>query len=352
MRMPRISFPDNTSVHHVIVRCVAGAFLLGDDEKEVLRKQLEKTAAFCGVGVLAYVFMSNHYHLLVRVPELVARDGLGQAVVLERIGALYGPRVRKELLAELDSENQGVAFAAKGRLERYRALMGDLSQFMKLYKMRFSRWYNSTHGRFGTLWAERFKSLVVEDSAEAVQALAAYIDLNPVRAGLCDDPKDYRFCSYAEAVAKEGMARDGLKSVFRVESGEAVAVNGFTMERWDKVQVRYRLLMFGTVSVTGLVDEAGSVPGAKDNKGKSGVSVAKIKEVEGKAGKLGLIQVMKHRVRYFSQGVALGRAEFVEGVFAGNRDSFGSNRKDGARKIRGGLGRMLGGLWTLRDLRG
>jgi hypothetical protein len=46
------------------------------------------------------------------------------------------------------------------------------------------------------------------------------------------------------------MARDGLKSVFRVESGEAVAVNGFTMERWDKVQVKYRLLMFGTVSVT------------------------------------------------------------------------------------------------------
>ncbi len=352
MRTPRISFPENTSVHHVIVRCVAGAFLLGDDEKEVLRRQLEKTAAFCGVEVLAYVFMSNHYHLLVRVPELVARDGLGREVILERIGTLYGSRVRKELLAELDSENQGVAFAAKGRLERYRALMGDLSQFMKLYKMRFSRWYNSTHGRFGTLWAERFKSIVVEDSAEAVQALAAYIDLNPVRAGLCDDPKEYRFCSFAEAIAKEGMARDGLKSVFRMESGEAVAVNGFTMERWDKVQVRYRLLMFGTVAVTGMADEAGTVPQAKDNQGKSGVSVAKVKQVQAAGGRLGLIDVMKHKVRYFSQGVALGRAEFVERVFQGNRDSFGKARKDGARKIRGGLGRMLGDLRTLRDLRG
>jgi putative transposase len=350
--MPRISFPESTSVHHVIVRCVAGAFLLGDDEKEVLRKQLEKTAFFCGVEVLAYVFMSNHYHLLVRVPELVARDALGSPLILERIGVLYGARVRKELLAELDSENQGVAFAAKGRLERYRALMGDLSQFMKLYKMRFSRWYNSTHGRFGTLWAERFKSLVVEDSAEAVQALAAYIDLNPVRAGLCDDPKDYRFSSYAEAVAKEGMARDGLKSVFRVESGEAIAVNGFTMERWDKVQARYRLLMFGRVSVTGLADEAGTVPGAKDNKGKSGVSVAKVKQVQAAGGRLGLIDVMKLKVRYFSQGVAFGRTEFVERVFAGNRESFGKSRKDGARKMRGGLGRMLGGLRTLRDLRG
>jgi putative transposase len=350
--MPRISFPENTSVHHLIVRCVAGDFLLGDDEKEMLRKQLERTAAFCGVEVLAYVFMSNHYHLLVRVPELAARDALGQDVILERIGALYGPRVRKELLAELESANQGVAFVAKGELERYRALMGDLSQFMKLYKMRFSRWFNSTHDRFGTLWAERFKSVAVEDSPQAVQAVAAYIELNPLRAGLCDDPKDYRFCSYAEAVAKEGMARDGLKSVFRVESGEAKAVNGFTMERWDKVQARYRLLIFGKVAVTSSTDEAGTVPQAKDRKGKSGVSVAKIRQVQAAEGKLGLIEVMKHRVRHFSQGVAFGRAEFVEGVFQENRRAFGKYRKDGARKLRGGLGRMLGELRTLRDLRG
>jgi hypothetical protein len=36
-----------------------------------------------------------------------------------------------------------------------------------------------------------------------VAAIAAYIDLNPVRAGLCEDPKDYRYCDYAEAIAKE-----------------------------------------------------------------------------------------------------------------------------------------------------
>jgi hypothetical protein len=44
----------------------------------------------CGVEVLAYVFMSNHYHLLVRVPELVAREGLEREVILERIGTFYG----------------------------------------------------------------------------------------------------------------------------------------------------------------------------------------------------------------------------------------------------------------------
>ena len=119
----------------------------------MLRNQLERTADFCGVEVLAYVFMSNHYHLLVRVPELAARDSLSQDALLQRISFLYGPRVRKELLAELGSENAGVVHHARQVLERYRALMGDLSQFMKLYKMRFTRWYDCRHGRFGTLWA-------------------------------------------------------------------------------------------------------------------------------------------------------------------------------------------------------
>ena len=148
------------------------------------------------------------------------------------------------------------------------------------------------------------------------------------------------------------MARNGLKSVFRTECGEAKSLNGFTLERWDKVQARYRMLIFGKVAVTSSTDDAGKVPEAKDRKGKRGVSRAKIQEVEAKDGKLGLIEVMRHRVRYFTQGVALGRVEFVEAVFAENRGAFGKNRKDGARKMRGGLGRMLGELRTLRDLRG
>jgi len=220
------------------------------------------------------------------------------------------------------------------------------------YRSAVARWYNRRHGRFGTLWAERFKSLVVEDSPEAVQAVAAYIDLNPVRAGICDDPKDYRFCSYAEAVAKEGMARSGLKSVFRVENGDVNVVNGFSLERWDKVQTRYRRLIFGTVSVTGMKEAPGTVPAATDRKGKSGVSMAKVREVQKAGGQLGLIAVMRHRVRYFSQGVALGSAEYVEGVFTSRRDAFGANRKSGARKLRGGIGGLLHGLRTLRDLRG
>lgn len=88
--------------------------------------------------------------------------------------------------------------------------MGDVSEFMRTLKQRFSPWYNKKHERFGTLWAERFKSVLVEDSTEALQTVAMYIDLNPVRAGIVEDPKDYRFCGYAEAVAGKKLARKGI----------------------------------------------------------------------------------------------------------------------------------------------
>lgn len=62
---------------------------------------------------------------------------------------------------------------------------------------------------FETLWAERFKSVLVEGFGNALETVAAYIDLNPVWAGIVEDPKDYRFCGYAEAVAKEVKALTG-----------------------------------------------------------------------------------------------------------------------------------------------
>ena len=81
---------------------------------------------------------------------------------------------------------------------------------MKTVKQRFSIWFSKSHQRYGTLWADRFKSVLVEGSGNPLQTMAAYIDLNPVRAGIVDDPKDYRFCGYAEAVAhSSGSSQTG-----------------------------------------------------------------------------------------------------------------------------------------------
>ena len=110
--------------------------------------------------------------------------------------------------------------AAEELRERVLARMWDMSAFMKLLKQRFTQWYNRRQGRKGTLWEERFKSVLVDGAGDVLATMAAYIDLNPVRAGLVEDPKDYRWCGYAEAVAGGRAARAGIQLVMRAASGE------------------------------------------------------------------------------------------------------------------------------------
>ena len=65
-------------------------------------------------------------------------------------------------------------------------------------------------------------------------------------------------------------------------------------------------------------------------------------------GELGTVALLKTRVRYFSDGVAIGEREFVESVFEACRERFGKRRKEGARRMRGGPE----GMFVLKDLRG
>ncbi|MCH8474136.1 MAG: transposase, partial [Opitutales bacterium] len=59
----------------------------------------------------------------------------------------------------------------------------DLSAFVKIYKQQVSIWYNANHDRYGPLWSDRFKSVLVQGSGTALLVMAAYIDLNPGRGG-------------------------------------------------------------------------------------------------------------------------------------------------------------------------
>jgi len=303
MRMARIKASGRGAVYHCISRVVGGQFLLDDLGKEMLTKILLKLSSFCGLEVITYCMMGNHFHLLVRVPE---RFELSDAQLLERLEGLYGKKGIVTVLARQSIEKRGSMdpILRQSLLER----MGDVSAFMKEFKQRFSRWYNRHNGRFGTLWAERFKSVLVEDSPGAVRTVAAYIDLNPVRAGLVQDPKDYRFCGYAAALVGQPVLRKGLMSCLK--PGD-----------WKTAAADYRMGLFVTAGVSGRSD-------------KTALDRQTILEELQRGGELGMGQILRLRVRHLTDGVALGSRAFVNEVFLQHREKFGARRKDGARPIR------------------
>ena len=318
MRLARIKIHGRSAVYHCISRVCGGQMLLDEVGKERFVSILRRLATFCGLEVITHCVMSNHFHVLVRVPG--DPPDPTDAELLRRLEVLYGKRGSVVQLARGD-------LARTGRISpRLRqsllSRMGDVSEFMKELKQRFSRWYNRQTGRYGTLWAERFKSVLVEDQPSTVETVAAYIDLNSVRAGLTDDPKEYRWCGYAAALAGDRAARAGLLSFQPIKE-------------WKVAAAEYRKRLFVGSGVAG-------------RSGKTVLDREKIKQVLAQGGELSAGQILRLRLRHLTDGVVLGSKAFVNEVFMLHRERFGAKRRSGARRIRAA---PLRGLNTLRDLR-
>lgn len=315
---------DKKGVYHCMSRVCRGSWLMGEVEKEGFRKQMWKVAEFCGVEILTYCVMNNHFHVLVRVPEKKDADKkTHNQELLRRARGLYGTDSEKSRQIEMQFSLGGES--ARRMRDRLLARMHGLSWYMRLLKQRMSIWHNRRSEGFGTLWAERFKSVLVEDVEHCVTLVAAYIDLNPVRGGVCEDPKDYRWSGYGEAVGVGGKARRGLRSMFREgRRGKAMSI--------------YRSLLFGT----GLYGK-----GRHGLKGKA-ISPEKVKEVLGKRGELNFSEVLRCRVRYMSEGGILGTKGFLDSwVEEQKKNGLFAKRQGGGREMRGA---DWGGMVVLRDL--
>lgn len=260
-----------------------------------------------------------------------------------------------EKLDEIGGKTARMEAAVMAIHERFTYRMHDLGEFMKGLLQRFTQWFNRTHSRTGHLWEDRFKSLIVEDGV-AARTISAYIDLNPVRAGIVEDPADYRWSSYGEAVGGGAKgsgkkAREGLVRAYFCDQGV-----GFEAGKWVEVSRVYRDLMGFALQRNPRAATRASEGAATlgDSKSTGFGHVAEILEGEAKGGALGalgLAKMLRCRVRYFTDGAVIGSRDFVNEAFANARERFGIKRKDGARKMRGNAKAAAGVLWSARNLR-
>jgi putative transposase len=323
MRMRRIKVSGRAAVYHVMTRTVNGELLFKDREKEILRKMIRQVADFSGVEVLTYCILSNHFHVLVRVPD---GDAVSDRELMRRYKVLYPkPTNYQEASAQvMQAQLQAGGEEAEVIRRKLLARMSDVSEFMKAVKQRFSVWYNRSHQRYGTLWAERFKSVLVEGHGNPLQTMAAYIDLNPVRAGIVDDPKNYRFCGYAEAVAGVVEAKQGLIQVWSDHGAKRV----------DSALCAHRSLIFGKHG-----SESGLCEMSRERA---------LKVLDQEDGHLSKSVMLRCRVRYFTDGAILGSAEFVRGFTGAWQMQRGRKHPPKVNHMKGG---DWGGLVVIQGLR-
>ncbi|MFO7938069.1 MAG: transposase, partial [Kiritimatiellia bacterium] len=294
MRLKRIKL-EEAATYHVMSRVIEHRFIFGNAEKSFLHNLMRRMEDFTGCEVRTYAFMDNHFHILLHVP---LKQKLTDDEVKRRAKILYGRK--KFALMEENWElwiEKGRVDKVKAQLDGFRVRMYDVSEFMKTFKQRFSIYYNANHDRrgAGTLWHDRFKSVLVEETENAQVTVAAYIDLNPVRAKVVQDPKDYRWSGYGEAVGRRGRPLEGIAKLFV----------GMDLNK-GKVLSRYRQSLYYE-GVRKLNEYSGLVT-------KPGFARDVADKVLDEGGELSAAQLLHCRVRYLTDGVVIGGRGFVDRI--------------------------------------
>jgi putative transposase len=348
--------------YHCLSRIVGRQKFLQEAERDHFVVLMREYEAFCEVQVLTYCVMDDHFHMLVKVPKRPEVPPTAEQVIakLKRMTGEHFVETLEEQVARYRAARDRKGEAAL--LERHLGRMWDVSSFMKGLKQRFTQWYNGRTKRRGTLWEDRFVSVLVEGGSKALAAMGAYIDLNPVRAGLVKDPKDYPWSGYGAAMAGQRRAKEGVREIVAgLDQGgggpsAALALYGTLLcgdaaEPWKALGY-----VAPSRSPRGKQAKKQGGPSKQEKGGAKGAvepTVAAALEPEAalkvlqEKGKVPIASYVRCRVRYFSDGMVFGSKEFVEGVFREHRSWFGANRKTGARKMRG---LAQGELFTVRDL--
>ncbi|MDB1124471.1 transposase [Vibrio algarum] len=193
---------ESTHYYHCVSRCVRRSFLCGEDSTsgksfEHRRGWIENkihflTSVYC-IDICAYAVMSNHYHIVTHVDKNQAKN-LTLHEVVERWSK--GHKLPKLILKWQQNQlfDKTERKICKSIIGRWRARLCNLSWFMKELNYDIACRANKEDSCKGHFWESRFKSQALMDE-QALFAAMAYVDLNPIRAGINSVPKESEYTS-------------------------------------------------------------------------------------------------------------------------------------------------------------
>ena len=292
-RTARLLVKQEDAIYHVISRTALDGFVLGDVEKDYLLDLTKWLSSIFFVEVFGFCIMGNHFHILVKMKT---SESFSDDEVKDRLNLLFS------------KENRVVT---EGQLAYFRDKLSNLSEFVKEIKQRFSRYYNKLHGRRGYFWGDRFKSVIVEKGDTLINCLA-YVDLNPIRAGLVTKPEQYRWSSigyHVQANNKKGF----LSTDFGLNSyGDMTE-----MERLKD----YREFLYEK--------------GALDTEKGAPIDDGVIKMEREKNYELTRADRLRFKTRYFTDSGIIGTKGFVVSYYEKFKGYFNTNNEKKPKKISG-----------------
>jgi hypothetical protein len=208
---------NDTPFYHVVARCVRRAWLWGYDKyaardfshrKAWVVERLMLLTAMFAIDVCAYAIMSNHYHLVLHVDRARARGWSRREVVSQWCRLFVAPPLIERWLNGECSEAEQAA--AEAIIENWRGRLSDISWFMRCLNEHVARRANLEDNCKGRFWEGRFQSQALLDEAGLLTAMA-YVDLNPVRAGIAASPEESDFTSIYARI-QELKRRSGTES--------------------------------------------------------------------------------------------------------------------------------------------
>lgn len=191
--------PDN--VYHLYNRIAHSVRFLDDEEKDDLLDRVRRIGEFCGLKLLSWCLMTNHFHLLVYLPfpQMLTRGEI------ERRLRLLKPEERAVFVDGfiLDRAPQEVT-----------RRMQHIGMFMKIVKENFTLAYNERTGHHGTMWEGPYRFKKIPINVRDLSTVAAYQNLNPIRAYMAEDYVSYPWTSFAAASNGDLLALDGINFIF------------------------------------------------------------------------------------------------------------------------------------------
>ncbi len=309
-RIARMIVPDQKTVYHVMSRSALDGYPFSDVDKDELVFIIKRLSKIYFADILGYCIMGNHFHLLVRTHPA---EEFSDEEIKKRYRLYYG-----------DDK-----YLVEDHIPLLRAKWSSLSEFIREIKQTFSRYYNKHHGRRGTLWGERFKSLIVENGETLINCLA-YIDLNPIRAGIAARPEDYRWSSMGYHF-QTGNKDDFLSWDF--------GLTEFGVSNKEERLLRYRKYVYETGAIKN--GEERSVKG----EGRKGIKRETIEKERRKGYQVTRMDRFLYRTRYFSDSGIIGSKAFVSRLYHRFQDHFQSVHEKKPKRISG-----LEGIYSLKHL--